>query len=280
MDISQLEQLARIAETSSISEAAKDLHVSQSALSRSMKRLEQELGVTLFTRGGNTAKLNDLGRAAVEYARAIVTQSKAMGNVLTTLQRNQMAISIGSCAPTPLAACATRIHERMSNQPVYEELVSIDDAENGLAKGTYHIAILPYRIADGSASAFRIFSEHLYIRLHESHKLASRTEGIFLRELDGETIPLFTQIGFWSDLCMAHMPGAQYIAIDNHAVLRELAENSTLPSFVTDRAIEQFGGCRHDGRVDIPILDKAANPTFWGNVLNENRQRFAFLFRS
>ncbi|MDM5327730.1 LysR family transcriptional regulator [Neobacillus sp. CF12] len=50
MHIEQLEYIVKVAETGSISIAAEKLHVSQSGISQSITRLEEELGVKLFTR--------------------------------------------------------------------------------------------------------------------------------------------------------------------------------------------------------------------------------------
>ncbi|MBI0580043.1 LysR family transcriptional regulator [Neobacillus cucumis] len=50
MHIEQLEYIVRVAETGSISIAAKDLHISQSGISQSITILEDELDVKLFKR--------------------------------------------------------------------------------------------------------------------------------------------------------------------------------------------------------------------------------------
>ena len=50
MDLLQLKYVVAIAESDSVTQAAERLHVSQSALSLSYKRLQEELGVQLFRR--------------------------------------------------------------------------------------------------------------------------------------------------------------------------------------------------------------------------------------
>lgn len=52
MDLLQLKYVVAIAESDSVTQAAERLHVSQSALSLSYKRLQEELGVQLFRRQG------------------------------------------------------------------------------------------------------------------------------------------------------------------------------------------------------------------------------------
>lgn len=61
MDIRIMEYYLAIVREGNISAAAEALHVSQSALSRQIKDLEEELGVTLFERGSRRIKLTEEG---------------------------------------------------------------------------------------------------------------------------------------------------------------------------------------------------------------------------
>lgn len=62
MELQQLRYFVRVAQVESISKAAKSLHISQPALSKSIMRLEQELGCDLFDRTGKRIHLNEKGR--------------------------------------------------------------------------------------------------------------------------------------------------------------------------------------------------------------------------
>ena len=101
-ELYQLEQLLAVSECGTLSQAAEQMHLSQSALSRSMQRLEAELQVTLFTRQKNRIELNECGRMAVEHARRIVEQARDMAFRVQAFDRSQRTILVGSCAPAPL----------------------------------------------------------------------------------------------------------------------------------------------------------------------------------
>ncbi len=60
-ELYELRQLITFAETGTLSEAAEILHLSQPALSRNMKKLEEDLGLTLFERTKNKLSLNKNG---------------------------------------------------------------------------------------------------------------------------------------------------------------------------------------------------------------------------
>ncbi len=61
MELLQLRYFERVAAHESLTLAAKELHITQPALSNAIIRLEQELGVKLFDRTGRTLKLNAQG---------------------------------------------------------------------------------------------------------------------------------------------------------------------------------------------------------------------------
>ena len=58
MELNQIKYFQTIAEEGSFTKAAQKLYLSQPALSKSMARLESELGVELFTRQGMRLELN------------------------------------------------------------------------------------------------------------------------------------------------------------------------------------------------------------------------------
>lgn len=62
MELYQLRYFSRAAKYESVSKAAADLHVSQPALSKSISKLEAEMGVELFDRTGKRFVLTDSGR--------------------------------------------------------------------------------------------------------------------------------------------------------------------------------------------------------------------------
>ncbi|MBE2315291.1 LysR family transcriptional regulator [Solirubrobacter sp. CPCC 204708] len=64
-EIRQLRYVLAVAEHGSVSRAATELHLSQSALSETLRKLEVELGVQLFTRGGRGVTPTAAGEALV-----------------------------------------------------------------------------------------------------------------------------------------------------------------------------------------------------------------------
>lgn len=67
MELRQLRYFVEVAEREHISEAAEHLHVAQSAISRQISNLEDELGTPLFERIGRNVKLTPIGKVFLEH---------------------------------------------------------------------------------------------------------------------------------------------------------------------------------------------------------------------
>jgi DNA-binding transcriptional LysR family regulator len=98
MDVRQLEMFTAVAEEKSFTAAAERLHVSQSAVSRQLKLLEEELGTLLFHRGGRGASLTDSGEILLAAAHRITREIQEVASQISetqTLKRGVLRIGGG-----------------------------------------------------------------------------------------------------------------------------------------------------------------------------------------
>jgi LysR family transcriptional regulator, benzoate and cis,cis-muconate-responsive activator of ben and cat genes len=72
MELRHLRYFAAVAEEENVSRAALKLHVSQPALSRQVRDLEEELGFSLLERSAKSVRLTEAGRAFLAGARAVL----------------------------------------------------------------------------------------------------------------------------------------------------------------------------------------------------------------
>ena len=75
MTLLQLKYIVTIAECSTISEAAKRLFITQPSLTASVKELEQELGITIFSRTNKGVTITREGEEFLGYARQVIEQT-------------------------------------------------------------------------------------------------------------------------------------------------------------------------------------------------------------
>ena len=91
LEMSMLAQLVAFADCGTLSAAAEKLHTSQPAVTRTMKKLEEELGLSLFARSKNHLALNEVGELAVRHARRILQESKTVTIAGTPVQVEAVA---------------------------------------------------------------------------------------------------------------------------------------------------------------------------------------------
>jgi len=72
MHIEQLEYIVEISETGSFSVAAENLHVTQSGISKSIGKLEEELGIKIFNRSRSGALPTEEGKTVIEKAYEVI----------------------------------------------------------------------------------------------------------------------------------------------------------------------------------------------------------------
>ena len=76
MDIHSLTYFKKVAELQHITRASEELHVAQPSLSRTISRLEKELGVQLFERSGKNIILNSYGEILLKHTNRILQELK------------------------------------------------------------------------------------------------------------------------------------------------------------------------------------------------------------
>ena len=117
MNLRQMEHLLALADSGSFSRAAESSHLTQSALSRSIQSLEEELGGALFDRIGKRNALTPLGQLAVQRARRVVFETRELRRSAELLQHGEigdMRVGLGSgpgaLLMTPLLVHVARHH--------------------------------------------------------------------------------------------------------------------------------------------------------------------------
>src|SRR5213595_1748037 len=122
-----------------VSRAALKLHVSQPALSRQIRDLEDEIGFSLFERTAKSVRLTDAGRAFLDNARALlqnadeaIMKARAGANAEPTeLQVGHSAENTVELEPKTLRT----IHQAMPNVHVRLHDLNNKDILDGIRKG-------------------------------------------------------------------------------------------------------------------------------------------------
>lgn len=89
MEIYPLLYFVTVAQTGNLTQAAKQLNISPPALSNALKRLEQQLGTTLFDRVGRNLVLNTYGKAYLPYAETVVSLTRRGSEMLRQMKQEE-----------------------------------------------------------------------------------------------------------------------------------------------------------------------------------------------
>ena len=96
MKLNEIHTFVTVVETGSIRAAAGRLHMTQSAVSRLVQRLEMNLGATLFDRQSKPLALTRDGQAALEHGRRVLGAAEAFADALSPAAAPSGILRIGT----------------------------------------------------------------------------------------------------------------------------------------------------------------------------------------
>jgi DNA-binding transcriptional LysR family regulator len=149
--IEQLEYVAAVARLGSFRRAAEELHISQPALSGSVRSLERELGVDLLERGRHGARMSGTGRDLLPHLRGVLDAVDQLRLAAGAQHRNVRLVRVGTvnAASGPLLAPAIR--QFRERHPVTQvEVVAAQRAEiqRGVLEGSLDLGLVNYLEGD------------------------------------------------------------------------------------------------------------------------------------
>ncbi|WP_186293112.1 LysR substrate-binding domain-containing protein [Brevibacterium aurantiacum] len=180
MEIQQVRAFLAVAEELHFGRAAARLGVLQPPLSRTIRALEDELGVSLFQRTTRNVRLSPEGEALIEPARKMLEyQSLAVDSVQRAAAGETGRISFGFARSSSRALAAALVTASRGRSPgIVFSLESNVFAEEGLARlveGTLDLALVRWDKQPPGVTGRPVMIERLCAALPEGHRLAERS---------------------------------------------------------------------------------------------------------
>lgn len=206
-DLRRLRQFTAVAEAGTFTAAAAGLHLSQQALSASVRQLESDLGVTLFSRAGRRISLTPAGRVLLAESRPLLAAAATVGQrVRSAGSRTQEWVvghspAIGGAEAYALLEPAITAFPELS--VTFRQLYPAELAA-GVLDGTLDLG-LRRGVAAGDELAGAVIGYHrLRVALPAEHRLATASS-VTLPDLAGEPLALWAPPGasYFSDFLMA-----------------------------------------------------------------------------
>ena len=191
MELRHLRYFVAVAEEGSLTNAAeRRLHTAQPSLSRQIRDLELEVGVTLLERGARGVVLTAAGRTFLDHARLALLQVDAAGEAARrAAQPEKRAFVVGFLAGQELVWLPEVLRILRDEQPNIEITLasqSSPELAGALMRGKVDLAFLR-REKDAPGIAFKaLIKEPLVAVLPTGHRLAAQ-KMVRVQDLAGET---------------------------------------------------------------------------------------------
>jgi len=189
MDLAELEVFLTVTREGRFSRAAEKMHRTQSAVSQTIRKLEQELGEPLFDRSSREGALTDAGRVLQEYAERLLNLRASAHDALKELrevQRGQLVIAANEFTALyllPVLGNFRRLHP-MIKITVLRSLGSrIGDQ---VLRHAADFGVLSFDPQEPALSSVVVYSDELSFVVPPSHPLAGSKE-ISIKQLGAET---------------------------------------------------------------------------------------------
>ncbi|MGC1890105.1 MAG: LysR family transcriptional regulator [Stellaceae bacterium] len=211
MEMQDIRYFLAMSRTLNFTKAADVCHVTQPALTRAIRKMEDELGGLLFSREPNNTHMTDLGRLIEPHLTEIVeraTEAKRTATRFLKLEGASLALGI-MCTIAPVQFVGFLGHFRADNPGIEVTLLEAvpDQLCELLVKGEMDVALMAR--PDGYPAplqASKLYSERFVVACAMGHRFAMENE-IRMADLDGEFYLKRVNCEFYDvldELCREH----------------------------------------------------------------------------
>lgn len=197
LEARHLRLVLAIARHGSVTRAAKDLNLSQSALSHQLLNLERDLGLALFHRIGKTMVATPAGTRLHDYAQRILAElSAAEEAILAEDERGRVPLRLTTGCYTHYPWLAMAVSRFCAAHPRIDARIIFDETKNELAalKADQVDMIVTTRPPTNNAFArYELFSDDTVAVLAIDHPLVNRKGSAPIRwgDLADDTVLIY-----------------------------------------------------------------------------------------
>jgi LysR family hydrogen peroxide-inducible transcriptional activator len=197
MNLRDLRYLVALADHKHFGRAASASFVSQPTLSTQIRKLEDELGVSLVERAPRRVMLTPIGREIAERARRVIAEVTQMGELARRSQDPEAGtVRLGlfpTLAPYLLPHVLPGIRARFPRL----ELLLVEEKTDALLarlhEGRLDAAILALPLHDDQLHVEPLFTEPFLLAVPRTHDFAVRSQPLALHDLDHERLLLLEE---------------------------------------------------------------------------------------
>ncbi|MTV50942.1 LysR family transcriptional regulator [Heliobacillus mobilis] len=179
MDVRHLEYFVEVARHRSFTKASQVLHISQPSISKTIRILEDELGVTLFHRSAKQIELTDAGKAVLVQAQQILASFQNLTSELSdvmNIKKGNIRIGIPpNAGSSPFPRLIGEFNKAYPQITIHLVEIGSKKIEQGINEGTLDIGVvctIPEK--NQTLSMFSFVKEPLMLIVPGKHRLSTK----------------------------------------------------------------------------------------------------------
>lgn len=237
MTLQQLKYIIKIVECGSISEAAKQLFISQPSLSNTVKELESELGIEIFYRTAKGISLSVDGREFLSYARQVIEQTELLeqrylgkkpSKQLCSVSTQHYAFAVNAFVNLLKALDVDEYEFTLRETRTYEIIEDVKNLRSELGiiyLSNFNEKVLIKLLKENHLTFNLLFEAAPHVFISSLHPLAGETK-VSLEDLDDYPFLAFEQgeynSFYFSEEILSTFPRKKTIHVSDRATLFNL----------------------------------------------------------
>ncbi|MEY9977199.1 LysR family transcriptional regulator [Lysinibacillus sp. RC79] len=262
MEFLQLKYFQTVARLEHMTKAAEQLQIAQPSLSKTISRLEENLGVELFDREHRKISLNAAGRIFLNRVdRAFAELNEGQRELNQFIDQDQRSITLAVTIPRVLPALLGSFLSKYPDVRFQQFLKSVSSMKKMLMEGELDYCISSVPIEGEDIRWEPLITEEIFLVVPPNHRLAGR-ESVRLEEVKDEAfISMNTGYGFrnLTDQFCREAGFVQNIAFegDEPTVISDLVRQGLGVAFVSELSwIPKSGEFPYKLRIDEPACQR------------------------
>lgn len=180
MTLNELRYVLAVAQTQHFSKAADLCNISQPSLSIAIKKLEDELGITIFQRGKRKIAVTSAGMAVVQQAQKVIEEAEKL-TYLRNKKKNPLegVIRIGAIftiGPYLFPSLIPLIRKEYPKMPLHIDEDYTENLRKKLLQAELDIAVLALPFSDPALETMEIYTEDFISLFYEGHRFSKQSK--------------------------------------------------------------------------------------------------------
>jgi LysR family transcriptional regulator, hydrogen peroxide-inducible genes activator len=231
MTLTELRYLVALSETGHFRKAAEQCNVSQPTLSIAIKKLEEELGISLFERARHKVATTPTGERIVEQARTVLRETQNLRQ-LAELGKDPLGsmLSVGAIytvGPYLFPRLVSRLQQLAPKMPLFIEENYTASLRGKLSRGELDAIFVALPFTETDVVTRTLYDEPFVVLLPKNHVLAGQSQ-IDSSALASHRVLLMGEGHCFRDQVLEACPGLQQAIRENYARGHMVVEGSSL----------------------------------------------------